>query len=1016
MVLPADITSQQTLYKWSFRLAAIVGMVAALVLLGWYANIDILKRMVSPVTVMYPLTATFFLLIIAAFYLLKNKKRSWGFSIAVFTLCAAIIRFFITVLHYNDAFHALLNSRTLIIYTGMAPTVSLGFVFALSSLILLYLPYKTSKLAAQIVAIFLFILGLLALLGYLYEAEKMYGIILSLPMALHTGLCFVLLSLAILFQKPGVAVMALITSRLTGSVLSRLLIPAAIIIPSVLGLIALSGYHSQQYNVDHGFVYFALSIIVVFVGLVTYNAFLLNRRDLERRRTEEALQDSEQQIRTIFENAPEGIVVIDGNGNIAQWNEEACRLFGWTSEEAVGSILADLIIPAESRAAYNRFFQRYLFFKKDDVLARTLDLKALKKDTTLLDVSLRISSLLIKQKTYFVGFFRDITQRKRMEQQLHAFNESLSKQVQEKTSELTDMFERLTDGFIALDENYCYTYINKRAAEMIHKDPASLIGKCVWDIFPDVVGSPTYQAFQQAMTTQQYVRNTDFYAPLDLWQENNVYPSQKGLSVFIRDISMQMRKEKEVSETRELADKLIYSLPGVFYFYDINGKFIRWNKQLEEVTGYSAEEIAVMHPVELFADEDKEYISSRIATVFEKGINDAEATFISKTGVRTSYYFRATLIQYNGGPCLLGTGFDITERKRAEKDLKESEQQYKLLFEKNPVAMWMLSLPDYKVIDVNSASLQQYGYTYDEFFTIQMTSLVDPIEYPRMYAQINKNFRGLYYPGVWRHQKKDGTTIYADVVTHDIYYHGAPVRLVLAKEITEQYKAEEKLRQSYDEVKRLTEYLQKIREEERIHISHEIHDELGQLLTVLKMDISWIDKRLNENGSPIKARIKEAIQTIDVTITSIRRIASELRPALLDDLGLIAAMKWHIKEFEKRSNIAAIIDLPDEELPLPDAYKTGMYRILQESLTNVSRHSGATTVTIVMRRSNGDAVLTITDNGKGFDATKRSQKTLGLLGMKERSEAMGGQYNISSIIGEGTNVTITVPIIIEQEI
>ena len=1010
MVLPADIASQKKLYKWSFRLIAIVGVVAAFVLIGWYANIDQLKRMISPVTLMYPLTATFFLFTVFAFYLLVGKNQKIGFIIAVTIFILALTRFCITVFNYNPAFHAFLNNKKLITYAGMAPTVSLGFVFALSSLILLHIQHQTTRLLGQIAALFLFVLGLLALLGYLYEAEKMYGIILSLPMALHTGLCFVFMSLATLFLKPQEALMALFTSKLTGSAISRVLIPAAIIIPSVFGLIALSGYHHDKYNVDHAFIYFALSIIIIFVALVAYNAFMLNRRDLQRFRTEEALQDSEQQLRTIFEAAPDGIVVLDAVGRIARWNEEATKMFGWSPETVMGKTFTDIILPETYRELYNRFIRRYFFSAKKKIVGQTIDLKALKKDNSSFDISLRISSLLVKQQPFFVVFFRDITQRKKMEEQLLLFNQSLARQVEEKTSDLTDIFERVTDGFIALDNNYCYTYINKKAGEMIHKDPAGLIGKCVWEVFPDAVGSATYKSFEQAMASQKHVRSKDYYAPLDLWQENNIYPSRNGLSIFIRDITLQIKNEERIAESRELADKLIDSLPGVFYFYDINGKFIRWNKQLEEVTGYTAEEIATIHPVELFAPEDKEYITGRIGAVFEKGINDAEATFLSKDGIRTTYYFRATLIQYNGGPCLLGSGIDITERKTMERNLRESEQQYKLLFERNPLPMWMMTLPAYKVLDVNQAGLQQYGYEYEEFLAMEMKDLVDPLELPRMYNQLNTQFRGLYYPGVWRHQKKDGTIIYADIVTHDIYYHGSPVRLVLAKEITEQYKAEERLRESYNEVKRLTTYLQKVREEERMHISHEIHDELGQMLTVLKMDISWMDKRIEESASGVKEKIKETLQTIDTTISSVRRIASELRPSILDDLGLNATMEWHIKEFEKRSGIATIVDIPKEELSLPDAYKTGLYRILQESLTNVSRHSGATTVTVLMRRHNGNAVLTIADNGKGFDATKRAQKTLGLLGMKERTEAMGGQYVISSADGKGTSVIVSIPV------
>ncbi len=171
--------------------------------------------------------------------------------------------------------------------------------------------------------------------------------------------------------------------------------------------------------------------------------------------------------------------------------------------------------------------------------------------------------------------------------------------------------------------------------------------------------------------------------------------------------------------------------------------------------------------------------------------------------------------------------------------------------------MWILSLPDYNVMDVNNACFQQYGYSRHEFMSLDIKDLLSPQELPKMKAQFNTNFRGLYHAGVWRHQNKNGTLIYADITTHDIYYHNQPARLVLAKEVTEQFLAEEKLRQSFEEIKELTEYLQKIREDERMRISHEIHDELGQLLTVLKIDISWINKRVPEANEPVKRKFRK---------------------------------------------------------------------------------------------------------------------------------------------------------------
>jgi PAS domain S-box-containing protein len=723
-------------------------------------------------------------------------------------------------------------------------------------------------------------------------------------------------------------------------------------------------------------------------------------------------------------------------------------------------------------------------------------------------------------------------------QEIQHFNNSLQNQVNEKTAEIREVFERITDGFIALDKNFCYTYLNQKAGEITRRDPNALLGKNVWEEFPQAVGTPTYDAFMKAMKEQRYVQNTDYYEPLDLWQENHIYPSPNGLSVFIRDITESKRSERKINEVKDLSNKLIDSLPGVFYFFDANGKFLRWNKQFEEVTGYSAEEIATMHPIDFFEGQEKEYIAKRIEGVFEKGLNDAEASFLTKSGDKIPYYFKAVLLQYEGGPCLLGNGIDITERrkaeeklevsekrfrsiieqfpypvvtyaadgeytnannaweimwndkrenvkgyniredpqliasglskvvenafagevafsdpylydpavigktgnkkwmvmtlyplknvkgdvqevvlilqdvtenKKAEEELKISEHKYKLLFESNPLPMWMLSLPAYEFIDVNNAALLQYGYTKEEFLKLSILDLRLSEDVPLFTKLSDTNFRGVYRAGVWRHKKKNGSIIFVDIITHDFIYNQQATRLVLANDITEKYKAEEKLKESYESIRQLTEHLHKVREEERAHMAREIHDELGQQLTVLKMDVSWLNKRVGMSSEPVKEKFTELLGMIDKTVKTVRRLASELRPTLLDDLGLVAAIEWHLEEFEKRSGIRKEFEGPKTELQITDSMKIGLFRILQESLTNVARHSGAQKVDVSLQRENGHIILKIIDDGKGFDAGKATNKTLGLLGMKERTQMMGGVYHISGIPGKGTMVEVVVP-------
>jgi signal transduction histidine kinase len=229
------------------------------------------------------------------------------------------------------------------------------------------------------------------------------------------------------------------------------------------------------------------------------------------------------------------------------------------------------------------------------------------------------------------------------------------------------------------------------------------------------------------------------------------------------------------------------------------------------------------------------------------------------------------------------------------------------------------------------------------------------------------------------------------------------------QDVTERRKAEETLRQSYEQIRSLTNHLQNIREEERTRIAREIHDELGQKLTVMKMDVAWLTKGLTNDNAALQ-KLQDLTDLLDGTLHSVRRISTELRPSLLDDLGLAAAMEWHLREFEKRSGLKTTFNQPEEELQFDDHVKTAIFRIFQESLTNVARHSDANHVKVDLIANENQVVLKIKDNGKGFDKQKAAQsKTLGILGMRERAESLGWHFEIQSSSEKGTQVLVTIP-------
>jgi PAS domain S-box-containing protein len=256
---------------------------------------------------------------------------------------------------------------------------------------------------------------------------------------------------------------------------------------------------------------------------------------------------------------------------------------------------------------------------------------------------------------------------------------------------------------------------------------------------------------------------------------------------------------------------------------------------------------------------------------------------------------------------------------------------------------------------------------------------------------------------------KDGTLKSLFFNGRRIIYDGKICLLCIGVDISERKKAEETLHQSYKQIRALTSHLQNIREEERIHIAREIHDELGQKLTVMKMDVAWLNKSVNKENA-VMQKLHDLTDLLDSTIESVRKISTELRPSLLDDLGLAAAMEWHLKEFEKRSGIRTHLKRPNVELPFNDQAKIAIFRIFQESLTNVARHSNANEVKIDLVQNEGQVALSIQDNGKGFDEQKATDgKTLGILGMKERAESLEWNFEIHSDPERGTTVLVKIP-------
>jgi two-component system sensor kinase len=240
---------------------------------------------------------------------------------------------------------------------------------------------------------------------------------------------------------------------------------------------------------------------------------------------------------------------------------------------------------------------------------------------------------------------------------------------------------------------------------------------------------------------------------------------------------------------------------------------------------------------------------------------------------------------------------------------------------------------------------------------------------------------------------------------------GRKLFTVILRDITQRKRAEEALDRSYRELRELSAAMHEVREAERLRIARELHDELAQWLTAIKMDVSWIASRLPEDQVRVREKAEKMKGLVDTTVSAVRRIAADLRPVMLDDLGLVPAIESLLHDLSQRSGIVVSLEADGAELDVLEPLATSLYRMAQEALTNVARHAEASEVRVTIRQEGDDLVLRVLDNGKGYDAEAAARrKSYGVLGIQERAHTLGGRARVARAGQRGTLVEIAVPV------
>ena len=358
---------------------------------------------------------------------------------------------------------------------------------------------------------------------------------------------------------------------------------------------------------------------------------------------------------------------------------------------------------------------------------------------------------------------------------------------------------------------------------------------------------------------------------------------------------------------------------------------------------------------------------------------------------------------------------DITDRVLAERALQESEEKYRSLFDHSTDAI-LLTKPDGTILDANPAACKMFGRSREEIVRIGRNGLVvrtDPhlhtaLESRAAYGDATAEIMMIRANGE-KFPVEITSAMFVDV-------SGQQKTSIIIRDITERRQREEENKRISEKLRALAARLQAVREEERTRIAREIHDELGGALTGIKIDLALLIKEadaINEESlkRPLLDQMISTTRIIDKTVRAVRRIATELRPGILDDLGIIAALKWQLNDFQKRTGIHCHWTSSLENIDLDGHHLTALFRIFQETLTNVGRHANATEVKAQLKKERDTYVLEVQDNGKGMTTGDMENKgSLGILGMRERALTFGGCIEIEGKSGKGTKVTVKVPV------
>jgi len=512
------------------------------------------------------------------------------------------------------------------------------------------------------------------------------------------------------------------------------------------------------------------------------------------------------------------------------------------------------------------------------------------------------------------------------------------------------------------------------------------------------------------------------------WRSLHVYgknllknPAVRGILAGFLDITERKVSEKELAESEEYyralsdsAEKSGLGITIVQNTQDREAAIVVSNNAYCRLSGYSMSELLSMSAWDLIDPNQLGLIKDRyrLRQTGKDAPGFYESSLLRKDGTLLPIETSVSTMLYRGKIATVSLFRDITERKRIGKMLSESELKYRTLVESSREGI--LITKGFQVFFANKALLDMLGFkTSEELDKIPPFTLLAPDYHEMIRERAKKRDKGepLSQLIELKIVCKDGLLRDFELSQADINLSDGRYALSLFRDVTQRKQVEQQLRNSQEQLRNLSVHMETVREKERTDIAREIHDELGQELAALRMDISWISSRSPKDRKAAINKMQAIPRTVDMIIEKVRSISAELRPGLLDDLGLVPAIEWQVNEFQNRTGIKCRLKLGYDEDNIDRHLATAFFRVLKEALTNISLHSNAKTVTIGLKEKDGILTLKVKDDGRGITEEQiKDPKSFGLAGMRERAYALGGEFQIKGVPHKGTTLAFSVPL------